>query len=187
MNKETFSELFRLTFAGALQEKLCNPRTVGLYPYHNDPFKALRDPQVVLSTRGKLPLSEHGEKGETVVGISVYVLPEWMARLPVVSTDAPFLRRERDWHVPVANILCYSQDAEWSWKLDELWNQEADADEIIEFAASWCIRNADSLITRHLHGHRYGIAKWPKQWGQWGHGEAGIRECDLFIQTQKAA
>lgn len=187
MNKETFSELFRLTFGGALQEKLCSPRSVGLGSAHNNWRNALRDPQTVTKAEGMLLLHEHGERGETAVGVSILVPPRWMYRLPVVSTDAPFLRRELDWHVPASNLLCYSQDTEWCWKLDELWDRNADADEIIEFSASWCLRNVDSLITRHLHGSRYAITKWPKQWGQWGHGKIGIRECELFIQTQKAA
>lgn len=187
MNKEDFSNLFRLTFAGALEEKLCGPRSVCFCPYNNDWRKALRHPEAALKVEGRLPLCQHGETGETIVGVSIFVLSEWMANLPVVLTDAPFLRKERDWHVPAGSVLCYSQDAEWNWKLDELWDRGADANEIINFATSWCIRNVDSLVTRHLHGYRHGITKWPKQWSQWGHGEAGVRECELFIQTQKAA
>lgn len=187
MNVEKFSKLFHLTFAGALQDKLLGPCSLRYWPYHSERRKAFSDPRVIVQVDGGLPLREHGEAGETIVGLSIFVLPEWMALLPIVSTDARFLRRQPDWHVPVDNVLCYSQNAEWSWKLNELWEKQADANEIIEFATSWCIRNVDSLITRHLHGHRYGITNWPKQWGQWAHGETGIRECELFIQKQKAA
>lgn len=187
MNIETFSSVFRLTFAGALYDKLAQPRVFRYCPDHSDSHRGLADSRVFIQIKGRLLLREHGETGETTVGISLLVPPEWMAFLPIVSTDAPFLRKELDWHVPFENVLCYSQNAEWSWKLAELWEKEADADEILEFASCWCIRNIDSLITRHLHGHRHGITKWPKQWGEWAHGKKGIRECELFIQSQKAA
>ena len=136
---------------------------------------------------GRLPLRQHGETGETLVEIELTVGEDWMNTLPSASSAAPFIRAEIDWHVPSRSRLCYALGAEWRWKLEELWNSDAGSDQIIAAASTWCIRNVDSLITRHLHGHRYGITKWPKEWGQWSHGIDGVREFEEFSRNLKAA
>ena len=185
--KDFCSRAFHLTFAGALHSLLYEPRSIGPWPSSSDYRKALANPSTVIQVRGKLALRGHGETGETVVGIQLLVVPDWLNRLPIVFTDASFLRSERDWHVPVANLLCYGQDAEWRWKIEELWNDRSVSDAIIGIGSSWCIRNIDSLVTRHLHGHRFGISKWPKEWGQWSHGDDGVREFEEFVQRKRAA
>jgi hypothetical protein len=184
--KNLFQREFRLTFAGALHTALCAPRSIGLGTFHRTSRKALAAPSTFIDVRGKLPLREHGENGETTVGVRVLVFPNWMDRLPMVYTDASFLRSERDWHVPMGNLLCYCQDAEWRWKIGELWDT-AESSAIIDIGSAWCLRNIDSLVTRHLHGSRYGFTKWPKEWGQWSHDKEGLRECEEFIRKQKAA
>lgn len=185
--KSQFTKEFRLTFAGALHELLHQPKSIGCRPLCHDYRKALKNPDPLIMVKGRLPLRQHGESGETIVGIELLIWPDWMNVLPVASTDAPFIRPERDWHVPLKPYVCYALDQEWRWKLDELWNSEAGSNAIITASSAWCIRNIDSLITRHLHGFRYGITKWPKQWGQWSHGLDGIREFETFTQTLKAA
>jgi hypothetical protein len=182
-----FTKEFRLTFAGALHELLERPKSIKSWPIHQDYHKALKSSATLIMVNGRLPLREHNEAGETIVGIELAVWPNWMNTLPFASTDAPFIRSELDWHVPWKSCLCYALDQEWRWKLDEMWNSDAGPDAIIAVSSTWCIRNIDSLITRHLHGYRYGITKWPKQWGQWSHGTDGIREFEIFAQNMKAA
>lgn len=185
--KEFFLRAFRLTFAGALHNQLCEPRSIRLRPKHSNFHEALANPLTFVEVSGRLPLREHGETGETLVGIQILVKPDWMESLPFVLTDAPFLRRELDWHVPKGNALCYCMDQEWRWKLAELWDNSNSSVAFINFSGAWCLRNVDSLVTRHLHGHRYGISKWPSRWGQWSHFEKGLQEFEEFLNRQRAA
>lgn len=185
--KSFFTEEFRLTFAGALHGLLGHPKSIACRPLCRDHCKALRNPDPLIILKGRLPLREHGESGETIVGIELLVWPDWMNALPVAATDAPFIRPELDWHIPRKPYLCYALDEEWRWNLDELWNSRAGSNAIVTAGSTWCIRNIDSLITRHLHGYRYGITKWPKQWGQWSHGDDGTREFETLTKTLKTA
>lgn len=185
--KSFFAREFRLTFAGALYAGLRAPKSIEYQPWHRDYHRALTAPSKLVVVNGRLPLCQHGETGETVVGVTLTIWPEWMLSPPLVATDAPFLRAERDWHVPAKPYICHELDREWQWKLDELWQSGVDSSTVIAVSSSWCMRNVDSLITRHLHGHRYGIVKWPKQWGQWSHGEDGVREFEAFTRKLEAA
>lgn len=185
--KKLFTREFRLTFAGALLSGLRAPKSIEYQPWHRNYHRALTDPATLVVVNGRLPLCQHGETGETVVGVTLTIWPDWMRSPPLVATDAPFLRVERDWHVPLKPYICHELDREWRWKLDELWHSGADSSAIIAVSSSWCIRNVDSLITRHLHGQRYGIVKWPKQWGQWSHGDKGVREFETFTRKLEAA
>lgn len=185
--KSFFTREFRLTFAGALYALLQEPKSIRCWPAHQNCHRARNDPTTLVVIKGRRPLRQHREKGETVVGIELVVWPDWMRSLPLASTDAPFLRAERDWHVPKKPYICYALNEEWRWKLDELWNNNAGSDTIITVSSSWCIRNIDSLITRHLHGARGGITRWPKAWGQWSHGADGIREFEEYARNLEAA
>lgn len=184
--KGFFTREFRLTFAGALHSRLREPKSIQHLPLHRDYHRALTDPVTLVVIKGNLPLCQHGETGETMVGVTLTIWPDWMRSPPLVATDAPFLRAERDWHVPLKPYICHELDREWRWKLNELWESGADSNAIIAVSSSWCIRNVDSLITRHLHGRRYGIVKWPKQWGQWSHGDDGVREFEAFTRKLEA-
>jgi hypothetical protein len=182
-----FTREFRLTFAGALFAQIREPKSIQYQPLHQDYHRALTNPATLVVIKGTLPLCQHGETGESMVGVTLSIVPDWMRSPPIVATDASFLRAERDWHVPLKPYICHELDREWRWKLDELWESGADFDTFITVSSSWCIRNVDSLITRHLHGHRYGIVKWPKQWGQWSHGDDGVREFEAFTRKLEAA
>jgi hypothetical protein len=185
--KGFFTREFRLTFAGAICGRLREPKSIQYHPAQQVYHRALSNPAPIVVIKGTLPLYQHGEMGETTVGITLTILSDWMQSPPIVATDAPFLRAERDWHVPLKPYICHELDREWKWKLDELWESSTDSNAIIAVSSSWCIRNVDSLITRHLHGHRYGIVKWPKQWGQWSHGDDGVREFVAFTRKLEAA
>lgn len=184
--KVFFTREFRLTFAGALYARLREPKSIQYQPLHRDYHRALTNPATLVVVKGNLSLCQHGEAGETVVGVTLTIWSDWMRSPPLVATDAPFLRAERDWHVPLKPYICHALDREWRWKLNDLWDSGADANAIVAASSSWCIRNIDSLITRHLHGHRYGINKWPKQWGQWSHGDDGVREFEAFTRKLEA-
>lgn len=184
--KEAFTRAFRLTFAGAICAQLREPKSIQYQPLEQNYHRALTNFAPLVVIKGTLPLRQHGEMGETTVGIRLTILSDWMRSSPIVATDAPFLRAERDWHVPLKPYICHELDEEWRWKLDELWASSADSSNIIAVSSAWCIRNVDSLITRHLHGHRYGIVKWPKQWGQWSHGDDGVREFEAFTRKLEA-
>jgi hypothetical protein len=179
-----FEKSFRLTFAGALYNRLSPPRSIGLQPLVPDWKKTLANPTWnVVQLRGQLALREHGEDGRTKAEVRLLVTPDWTARLPFAFNNEKFLRREIDWHSSKDGLLCYAQDGEWRWKLGQLWNT-ADSDQFIDLTSNWCIRNLDSLLTRHLHGHRYGLTKWPREWDQWSHHEKGIRELERLIQKE---
>jgi hypothetical protein len=184
--KGFFIKNYRLTFAGALHARLMEPKCIYHQPLHQHYHRALADPATPIVINGRLPLCQHGETGETVVGVKITVRPNWMESPPLVATDASFLRAERDWHVPCKPYICHELDREWRWKLDEAWKSGADSETLIDVGSSWCIRNVDSLITRHLHGHRYGIVKWPKRWSQWSHEKAGIREFEEYTRKLEA-
>ena len=185
--KGAFIRTFRLTFAGAIYAQLRGPKSIRCQPLRQELHQALTNPTPLVVVTGTLPLCQHGETGETEVGVTLTILSDWMRSSPIVATDATFLRAERDWHVPLKPYICHELDEEWRWKLDELWESGTDSNNIIALSSAWCIRNIDSLITRHLHGYRYGIAKWPKQWGQWSHGDAGVREFEAFTRKLEAA
>lgn len=185
--KRFFTKEFGLTFAGALLSQMQHPKSIRYQPIHQNFHRALSDTTKLVVVSGRLPLRQHRETGETIVGIELVVLADWMRTPPLASTDAPFLRGERDWHVSQKPYLCYALEQEWRWKLDELWNSEVGANAIVNASSSWCIRNIDSLITRHLHGNRFGITKWPKEWGQWSHGADGVREFEEYSRTLEAA
>lgn len=136
-----------------------------------------------LEVQGELPLTEHSEKGETVARVKIYVRDDWMEYSPLAFTDAPFIRPEKDWHIPLPNMLCYCQDSEWSWIASNLWGGYVGSDLIVATMTKYCIRNIDSLITRHLYAHRHGIRKWPKEWNQWSHGDDGAREFAKFVRN----
>src|SRR5437870_186373 len=123
--KDFFSEAFRLTFAGTLYSHLSDPRSIGLRSYEKDYHKFLTNPVTYTEIKGQLPLRQHGETGETVVGVRLVVRPNWMNVLPVAFTDAPFLRLERDWHIPIDHMLCYGLDMEWNWQIGRLWEARA--------------------------------------------------------------
>jgi hypothetical protein len=182
--KGFFERAFHLTFAGALLNRMQEPRSIRLDTMERDYHKVLANPWVCVELRGRLALREHGETGETTAELRLLVSPLWLNLLPSAYAQVPFLRPEIDWHASPSGYLCYSQDREWKWKLAELWNQGATGDQIINLASGWCIRNIDSLLTRHLHAYRYGIKKWPHEWGQWSHYEKGVEELENLIQKE---
>ena len=156
-------------------------------PRLDDYHTSLGGGTTLVGVSGSLRLREHGETGETKVGVTFRIDSNWMKSPPLVSTDAAFLRAEHDWHVPLRPFLCHELDLEWQWKLEELWKSGIEPETIIAISSAWCVRNVDSLLTRHLHGHRYGIVKWPKEWEHWGHGRTGVQEFNAFIQKSKTA
>jgi hypothetical protein len=182
--KNKFMTQFRLTFAGALLERLDQPKTIECWQPQKRSI-AYREPFAVPIVKGSLRLKEHGESGETSVNVQLIVLTDWMNKLPIASTDAPFIRDDINWHIPSLPFLCYALDDEWRWTLNELWIKGSDSSNIITASSTWCVRNIDSLLTRHLHGHRYGIQKWPKQWGDWSHGKEGVREFEALLKNLK--
>lgn len=156
-------------------------------PRRTDYRASIRDGATLMVVNGCLPLREHGESGETQVGVTFRIDVNWMKSSPLVSTNAPFLRAERDWHVPMKPFLCHELDLEWQWKLKDLWKSGAEPETIVAIGSAWCLRNVDSLLTRHLHGYRYGIVKWPKEWDQWSHGQTGVQEFNTFLERLKTA
>lgn len=187
MTKEFFARAFRLTFAGCLYRMLREPKLIGTFSFDRDPGRVLRSPRIFLEVRGRMRLCEHSETGNVEVGVRFLVSADWLSSLPIAFCDAHFIRQEVDWHIPAPARLCYAQDGEWAWQMDELWKGDASSDALIEAGSAWCIRNVDSLVTRHLHGSRYGISRWPREWGQWSHGDAGIREFEVQVAGLKVS
>ena len=73
--KSRFTKEFRLTFAGALHELLHQPKSIGCRPLCQDYRKSLKNPDPLIVVKGRLPLRQHGESGETIVGIELLIWP----------------------------------------------------------------------------------------------------------------
>ena len=137
---------------------------------------------------GQLVLRTHGESGETSASVLLLIHPNWSNKPPRVYCGADFIRREVDWHVQTHDgSLCHVLQHQWAWQIDQWWERFMDMGKVADLASNWCCQNTDSLITRHLHGHRFGLMLWPKAWRQWSHGNEGISEFENSIYIKKAA
>jgi len=185
--KDFLMRAFALTFTAGIHKLLDAPKAIGMGIPIRSCLEALRSPTAVYRAEGQLPLRTHSESGETSAPVIILVHPNWMDRPPKAFSSADFIRHEVDWHVQADGSLCHVLPHQWSWQLDQWWQQGADMSQVADSAAGWCCRNLDSLITRHLHGHRFGLTKWPKLWGQWSHYQEGIDEFRNSLNTTSKA
>ena len=170
--REFLSEQFAPTFTGELMMRLAAPQQFGERELTVAGFK-MRGWWV----SGVLPLRAHEENGATSTGITVVVRPDWLERPPVVTPDAPFIRRAIDWHAYPDGSLCYVLRDEWYDRLARLMsNNSEDISRAIDYATTWLLAATDSLVTRHLLGARHGIKQWPSKWTAYSHGDEGVKE-----------
>lgn len=179
--KEFCSKAFALSFAAAVHRQLDPAAVIGVGTPRTSWQDTLKAHSTWFRVAGPLALRTHGEMGETSVLVKILIHPRWMEVAPVVFCGADFIRQDINWHVQSDGSLCHVLTQQWSWQLGQWWDQGYDIDLLMINAAIWCCQNVDSLITRHLHGHRIGLTKWPKQWGQWSHYQKGIDEFNCSL------
>lgn len=171
--KHFFSRTFALTFAAELYGRLQKPAVLGTGGRRIGDTGWFR-------AAGGLPLCAHDESGEIVVPVDIHVTPHWMTIPPLAIATPGFLRAERDWHVQPDGCLCYVLAHEWKMTLDCQFAKGLHPDHLMDFAATWCLSSLDSLLVRHLIGHRFGFTKWPQRWAQWAHGPTGTQEYQRY-------
>jgi hypothetical protein len=165
-----------MNFASVIRKRLDPAAAIGMGTPYKSWHGALKARPTWFRAEGQLALRTHRECGETSAPVKILVHSEWMQVAPVVFCGADFIRQETDWHIQDDGSLCHVLAEQWRWQLGQWWEQGTDIGQVVDRAAIWCCQNVDSLITRHLHGHRIGLTKWPKQWEQWSHYQQGIDE-----------
>lgn len=179
--KEFCSREWSLSLAGELHRRL-SPRRTFVEAWRTS------SRQRVWCVSGEWALHAHGERGETVVRMTFGVADNWMNEPPRATTDAGFIRHEADWHVNPDASLCHVLREEWEARIDHQTREAAfDMNVIVDFAASWCLAAADSLVTRHLIGRRVGMTKWPHEWDDWSHGQIGVAEFEREYRKERRA
>ena len=175
------SEQFAPTFTADLMRRLAGPQQMGERNWTVAGVK-LR----ACCVSGLLPLRAHDENGATSSSISVVVKPDWLQQPPTVTSHAPFIRREVDWHAYPDGSLCYVLKDEWRDRLAKLMaNNREDISHAIDYAATWLLAATDSLVTRHLLGVRHGIKQWPAEWLAYAHYDEGVEEYRREKQARR--
>jgi len=185
--KEFVTRAFALTFAARIHDWLREPKVIGM----GTPYRTYHD---VVSchtsyyrTEGQLALCTHGESGETIVPVKVLIDQDWMMQPPKAFCSANFIRKEIDWHIQSDGSLCHVLVEQWNWEFNRWWEEGMEISQLMDRAASWSCQNIDSLITRHLHGHRLGLSVWPQKWSQWSHYQQGVIEFKKSLQKSRIA
>jgi hypothetical protein len=135
----------------------------------------------VATVRGKLNLSHQNIETNVVADCSLCVLCDWRRTAPALRCGARWIRRPEDsllradWHINSDESLCYVLDAEWRDCLADI-EAKHGPDFTINAAALYCVNSARWLLYRHLQAYRRKLKKWPKEWPQWPHYEAGVIE-----------
>lgn len=147
-------------------------------------MQRLQEPRGICCSSGRPPYRVHGfwdlrahELNRTAkVPLEFLVHTEWLRTPPQSRSTADFIRRETNWHCSKDGWLCIGLPDEWNDTL----RHEADTDNcprrLMDIAVTWTLASTDSLIARHLYAARYGITRWPDEWDQWAHFEAGRQE-----------
>jgi hypothetical protein len=105
-----------------------------------------------------------------------------LARPPKVFCQAPWVRRDLDWHFIPAGMghkrghFCWVLSHEWLGYFHGGRGASAPLDMQVQDAAIWLVSAMRLMLDRHHLSHRFGIEKWPEEWPQYSHGAAGVRE-----------
>jgi hypothetical protein len=96
----------------------------------------------------------------------------------MVRVNCFFLRKELDWHVLPNGLICYVLQHQWEREMSRFFQRDHSMDNVVGFAAGWCLSALDSLLVRHLIGYRLGLQKWPAEWSAWKHGSEGVEQYE---------
>lgn len=105
-----------------------------------------------------------------------------LARPPKVFCQAPWIRRELDWHFIPPGMghkrghFCWVLSHEWLAYFHDGPGFSAPLQMQTQDAAIWLVSAMKLMLDRHLISQRFGIEKWPEEWPQYSHGRAGVRE-----------
>lgn len=172
MTIDNCSKMFAATFSGQLLLRLEQPHDSG-----QTKRKTTSVEFVKWYASGYWRLKAHGEDGRMKVRIHVYVGEDWMRTPPSVKVFEEFMRNDVDWHRYGDGGLCYVLKEEWRDRLERIFERsKGDVAYTMDYAATWLLAATDSLVTRHLIGHRHKIEKWPDEWLAYSHYDAGVEE-----------
>lgn len=108
---------------------------------------------------------------DILLPLSFVLPPSPLVNHPRVTSDAPWLRREADWHVHSSGALCWTYPQYYCEVINEL-RCHLDEAALLETAACWCVSKSAELVERHLIADRSGLKTWPTEWEAWPHGVA---------------
>lgn len=167
-----YSKMFAATFSGQVLVRLQQPHESGRFKR-----KTVNVESIEWYVSGYWLLKAHGEDGRVKVRIRVYVGEDWMLNPPAVKVHEEFMRKDIDWHRYSDGGLCYVLKEEWRDRLERIFERsKGDMAYTMDYAATWLLAATDSLVTRHLIGHRHNIGKWPDEWQAYSHYDVGAEE-----------
>jgi hypothetical protein len=166
-----------LTFAGMLFGHLLGPKSIG--------SRREKSGQLVYWTFGSLVLRAHGENSGQTVGVNLLVRENWASDPPECRVMADFIRPEGDWHYRIDGTLCYVLQREWDYGINKFSHTNPSPDQFLRFAAGWCLSAIDSLVVRHLIGHRLSLETWPPKWLDYAHGIEGDEQFEVGLALSK--
>jgi len=118
--------------------------------------------------------------GRSEVIITQYFNP--LVFSPWVDCRASWIRRTVDWHY--MNFGPKDPRTQFCWVLDLEWREHfrkrlvagEHSALLCEDAAHWMVEAMRLVLSRHWHGWELGIEEWPREWEDYSHGAAGVKE-----------
>lgn len=144
--------------------------------------KELPDLRLVMEKKGIVCMAAtiRHESGETKIRIEMDGNPQ--GNPPKVFCDAPWIRREIDWHfVPPG---CGHKRGHFCWVLAPEWEDYfhtgpgagCPLEMRTQDAAIWLVSAMALMLDRHRVGTELGLMDWPETWLDYSHGAKGLRE-----------
>jgi len=153
-----------------LHELLAFSQEIGRYVSSHSPWRlrGLREEgRAVMSFEGDIPV------GDLCVRLSFSSRQDWRKYSPAVYCDAPWIKREIQWHAPSDGSMCWVFEPYWCAMLKECSSVLTES-ELREMAAYWCVAGAADLVGKHHLADAHGIKDWPKEWDDWAHGDEAL-------------
>jgi hypothetical protein len=124
---------------------------------------------------GRLNLSHDDVKTQKHANCEFVVQPDFAERKPDVYCRDSWIKGDWDWHANSSGWICYELPDRWFDLVSNVVKEQGEA-RGAQFAAEWCLHSTRWLLYRHYIASAQSIRKWPKDWPQWSHGDAGVRE-----------
>jgi hypothetical protein len=131
----------------------------------------------VIEITGHCPLHFDGKILKKLAFCRIIYTEDWHVNMPIVFPEAPWIKKDPDWHMYDNGALCYELDVRWHETLSNIWHKDG-ASIAAHTAAQWLTESAGLLLGRHYYASLTGIKKWPTEWADWKHGNEGVRQYD---------
>jgi hypothetical protein len=98
-------------------------------------------------------------------------------RIPRVRCHERWLKHGADWHRFTDGCICVELPTRWEANVtavSDIWTTP----EAALYAAEYLISSARWLLTRHKYADEKRLTRWPPNWPQWLHGDAGFRQYE---------